>query len=118
MAYQEAYQNAWMVYLLASLGMYFVVVKLSKYWLSHDKKEYFRMVSAVILFTPASHDVDGVSAIAPAFIVMLGELLQNGVKASMAGLVPLLSALLLGAILLAVQAYLKAKKASKVASDV
>ena len=27
MAYQETYQYAWVVYLLASLGMYYVVVK-------------------------------------------------------------------------------------------
>lgn len=117
MAYQETYQYAWIFYLLASVGMYYVVVKFSKYWQNEDRKNYFRMVSAVILFTPASHNVDGVSAIAPAYIVMFGELLQNGVKAAMAGLVPLLFALLLGAIALGIQAFYKSKKAAKQAAQ-
>lgn len=117
MAYQETYQYAWVVYLLASLGMYYVVVKFSKYWKSEDRKHYFRMICAVILFTPASHGVNGISAIAPAYIVMFGELLQNGVKAAMSGLVPLLFAMLLGAVALGVQAYLKSKKAAKQAAE-
>jgi hypothetical protein len=113
MAYQETYQYAWIVYLLASVGMYYVVVKLCKYWKNEDQKNYFKMSCAVILFTPAGHAVDGISVIAPAYIVTLGELLQNGPNAAMSGLMPLLLALLLGAVLLAIQAFIKSKKASK-----
>ncbi len=117
MAYQETYQYTWIVYLLASIGMYYVVVKLSKYWLNEDRKNYFRMISAVILFTPASHSADGISAIAPAYIVMFGELLQNGVKAAMSGLVPLLFATLIGALALGIEAYIASKKAAKHAAQ-
>lgn len=117
MAYQETYQYAWMVYLLASIGMYFVVFKLSKYWKSEDRRDYFRMISAVILFTPASHGIEGVSSIAPAYIMVFGELLQNGVKAAVSGLIPMLCALLLGAFALGIQAYIKAKKAASKASQ-
>lgn len=117
MAYQETYQYTWVVYLLASLGMYYVTVKLSKYWLSEDRKNYFRMVSAVVLFTPANHGIDGVISIAPAYIVMFGELLQNGVKAAMSGLIPLLFALLIGALALGIQAYFKSRKAANKAAQ-
>lgn len=113
MAYQETYQYAWIVYLLSSLGMYFVVYKISKYWKNEDRRDYFRMISAVILFTPASHGIDGLSSIAPAYIILFGELLQNGVKQAMSGLIPLLIALLLGALALGGQAYYKSKKAQK-----
>jgi hypothetical protein len=113
MAYQETYQYAWIAYLLAALGMYFVVVKFSKYWKSENAKDYFKMISAVILFTPASHTVIEGSAIAPAYIVVFGELLQNGLKSAMSGIVPLLFGFLLGAVALAIQAYIKSKMAAK-----
>ena len=113
MAYQEVYQYTWVVYLLASVGMYYVVVKWSKYWINENKKNYFRMISAVVLFTPASHGLFHVSAIAPAYIVLFGELFQHGIKASMQGLVPLLGALLLGAVALGIQAYIKTKQVIK-----
>jgi hypothetical protein len=93
--------------------MYYVVVKVSKYWKSEGLKSYLKMISAVILFTPAVHTLEGITVLAPAYIVALGELFQNGPKASMSGLVPLLFALLLGSVLLATQAYVKSKKASK-----
>ncbi|WP_283787130.1 hypothetical protein QNI23_010935 [Bermanella sp. WJH001] len=104
MAYIETYQWAWVVYLLAAVGMYYVVVKFTKYWRNQDVKNYMRMISAVILFTPASHTLDGLNALAPAYIVMLGELLTNGVIAALQGVIPILLALLLGAIALATQA--------------
>jgi Ni/Fe-hydrogenase subunit HybB-like protein len=113
MAYQETYQYAWLAYLLASVGMYYVVVKMSKYWKSENLKSYWKMISAVILFTPAVHVAEGITVLAPAYIVALGELFQNGPKAAMLGLVPLLFALLLGSVLLAIQAFVKSKKASK-----
>lgn len=104
MAYYETYQWAWIAYLLAGVGMYYVVVKFTKYWRNQDIKNYLRMISAVILFTPAFHSLDGIEAVAPAYIVMLGELFTNGVTASLQGGVPLLLALLVGAIALALQA--------------
>lgn len=109
MAYYDTYQWAWVAYLLAAVGMYFVVVKFTKYWINLDVKNYVRMISAVVLFTPASHTLDGIPAIAPAYIVLLGELLTNGVVAALQGLIPLLLALLLGAIALAVQAIINSK---------
>jgi hypothetical protein len=113
MAYQETYQYAWIAYLVAAVGMYFVVVKFSKYWKNENAKNYFKMISAVILFTPASHNVLEGSTIAPAYIVVFGELLQNGLKAAMSGIVPLLLGLLLGTVILAVQAYVNSKMAAK-----
>ncbi|NVK38080.1 MAG: hypothetical protein HWE18_09165 [Gammaproteobacteria bacterium] len=109
MAYYDTYQWAWVAYFLAAVGMYYVVIKFTKYWVNLDVKNYARMISAVILFTPASHSLDGISAIAPAYIVLLGELLTNGVVASLQGLIPLLLALLIGAIALAIQASINSK---------
>ncbi|MAA70869.1 MAG: hypothetical protein CL679_03965 [Bermanella sp.] len=114
MAYYETYLGAWVAYLLAAVGMYYVVVKLSKYWLNEDVKNYVRMISAVILFVPASHTLDGLSVIAPAYIVMFGELFTNGVTAALQGLIPLLLALLLGAIALAIQAFIRSMLAKRV----
>ena len=113
MAYYETFQEVWIVYLAASIGLYFVVSKISKYWVNEERKGYFRMVSAVILFTPATHSIYGTKALAPAFIVMFGELLTNGPKAAMAGLIPLLFALLVGAIALATQAYIRVRRLEK-----
>jgi uncharacterized membrane protein len=113
MAYQETYQYAWITYLVAAVGMYFVVVNFSKYWKNENAKNYFKMISAVILFTPASHTVLEGSTIAPAYIVVFGELLQNGLKAAMSGIVPLLLGLLLGTVILPVQAYVNSKMAAK-----
>lgn len=113
MAYYETYLWTWMAYLLASVGMYFVVVKFTKYWRNVDVKQYVRMVSAVVLFTPAIHTLEGAQSIAPAFIVTFGELLTNGPKASLQGLLPLLFALLVGAILLAIQALFRARSLKK-----
>lgn len=117
MAYYDTFQEVWVVYLAAAIGLYFVVSKLSKYWVSEERKGYFRMVSAVVLFTPATHSIYGTKALAPAFIVMFGELLTNGPKAAMAGLIPLLIALLVGAIALAIQAYIRVKQSEKVQSQ-
>jgi len=113
MAYYETYQWAWVVYLLAAVGMYYVVVKFTKYFRNQDLKSYLRMISAVILFTPANHALDGIEAISPAFIVLFGELLTNGAAASIQGLIPLLLALLLGAIALAVQALINSMLAKR-----
>lgn len=113
MAYYETYMIAWLVYLLAAIGVYFVAVKLSKYWVKTETKNYFRLFAAVVLFTPATHVVEGYKSIAPAFIVMFGELLTYGVKASLKGLVPLLFAMFLGAVILAADAYIKTLKAKK-----
>jgi hypothetical protein len=106
MAYYETYQWAWVVYLLAAVGMYYVVVKFTKYWRNEDVKNYLRMISAVVLFTPAYHTLDGIQALSPAYIVLFGELLTNGAAASLQGVIPLLLALLLGAVALAVQAFI------------
>jgi len=114
MAYYETFLEVWVVYLAAAIGVYFCVSKISKYWTSEERKDYFRMVSAVILFTPASHSLLGSKALAPAFIVMFGELLTNGPKAAMTGLIPLLVALLIGAVLLAIQAFIRVKQSEKV----
>ena len=116
MAYYETYQWSWVAYLLAAVGMYYVVVKFTKYWRNLDVKNYTRMVSAVILFTPATHLIDGTNALAPAFIVMFGELLTNGVKAMFQGLIPLLIALLAGAVALTLQAFYQASKIKKAKS--
>lgn len=116
MAYYDTFQQIWFMYLLAAIGLYYVVVKLSKYWISEERKNYFRMVSAVILFTPASHSIYGTKALAPAFIVMFGELFTSGVKAAMTGLVPLLLGLFIGALALAAQAFIRVKRAQKVES--
>ncbi len=112
MAYYLTYQYTWMFYLAAAVGMYYCVVKFTKYWKSFDLRNYTRMVSAVILFTPASHTVDGNFTLAPAFIVSLGELLTNGTKAAMQGVVPLMLALFVGALILTVQAFWTSKKAT------
>ena len=48
---------------------------------------------------------------------MFGELLQNGVKAAMSGLIPLLFAMLIGALALGLQAYFKSRKAAKNAAQ-
>ncbi len=109
MAYYDTYQWAWLVYLTAALGMYFVVVKFTKYWISEDLRNYTRLFGAAILFTPVSHTMDGHTVLAPAFIVTFGELLTHGIKAAMAGLLPLLAVLFLGAITLTAQAFYKAK---------
>lgn len=111
MAYYETYVWAWLAYLLAATGLYFVVVKLTKYWIKVDAKNYTRLAAAAILFTPASHVMDGHRTLAPAFIVTLGELLVHGLKAAMQGLVPLLFALFLGAMALSVEAYIRAVRA-------
>jgi len=116
MAYYETYQWSWIVYLLAAVGMYYVVFKFTKFWRNLDVKNYTRMISAVILFTPASHAMDGIDSIAPAFIVMFGELLTNGVKAMFQGLVPILIASLIGAVLLTIQAFFQARKLQKAKS--
>lgn len=110
MAYYETFQYAWVGYLIAALGVYWSVWKISKYWQNNDLKNYFRMISAVILFTPASHAELGTDALAPAFIVTLGELLTNGVQAAMQGLIPLLVGLLVGAVALALQVYINVKR--------
>jgi len=107
MAYYETYIWAWLIYLVAASALYFVTVKFTKYWIKVDAKNYTRLAAAVILFTPASHVMDGHRALAPAFIVTFGELLVNGLKASMQGLVPLLFALFLGAVALSVEAYVR-----------
>ncbi|MGR6872973.1 hypothetical protein ACU6U9_11835 [Pseudomonas sp. HK3] len=104
MAYIETYLWAWVTYLLAAVGMYYVVVKFTKYWRNQDVKNYLRMVSAVVLFTPAYHTLDGLDALAPAYIVMFGELFTNGTLAALQGVIPILLALLLGAVALAIQA--------------
>jgi len=112
MAYYLTYQYTWIAYLAAAVGMYYCVVKFTKYWKSVDLRNYSRMVSAVILFTPASHTIEGTFSLAPAFIVSLGELLTNGSQAAMQGVVPLMLALFLGALILTVQAFWSSKKAS------
>ena len=112
MAYYQTYQYTWLFYLAAALGFYFCVIKFTKYWKSIDLRNYTRMVAAVILFTPASHTVDGNFTLAPAFIVSLGELLTHGSKAAMQGVVPLMLALFLGALILTVQAFWTSKKVS------
>ncbi len=110
MAYYLTYQYTWMFYLAAALGFYFCVVKLTKYWQGDDLRNYTRMVAAVMLFTPASHTVDANFTLAPAFIVSFGELLTNGTKAAMQGVVPLMLALFVGALILTVQAFWNARK--------
>jgi hypothetical protein len=110
MAYYLTYQYTWVLYLAAALGMYFCVVKFTKYWKSDDLRSYSRMMSAVILFTPATHSMDGNFSLAPAFIVSFGELLTNGAKAAMQGFVPLMLALFLGAFILTVQAFWNSRK--------
>ena len=111
MAYYETYQYAWIFYLVAALGMYYVAVKFTKYWSNKDVVNFIRMVSAVILFTPAFHTMDGNTALAPAFIISAGELLTNGPKAAMLGVVPLMGALFVGAFILTIQALWSARKA-------
>ena len=111
MAYYETYIWAWLIYLLAASALYFVTVKFTKYWIKADAKNYTRLAAAVILFTPASHLIDGHRALAPAFIVTLGELLVHGIKASMQGLVPLLFAMFLGVLALSIEAYVKTVRA-------
>lgn len=113
MAYYETFQYAWVGYLLAAIMVYWSVWKISKYWENGDVKNYFRMVSAVVLFTPASHTELGTDALAPAFIVTLGELLTHGIQAAMKGLIPLLIGLLVGAIALALQVYINVKRLEK-----
>ena len=110
MAYYETYQWAWLLYLGASVGFYFSIYKMSKIWKSQTVRDYIRMVCAVVLFTPASHSIDGVTALAPAFIVTFAELLTDGFQAALQGLVPLLFALMLGAVLLAVKAFMQSMK--------
>ena len=112
MAYYETYLYSWALYLLAATGMYYVAVKYSKYWVNRDLANFSRMVSAVILFTPATHTMDGNSALAPAFIISAGELLTHGPKAAMLGVVPLMAALFVGALILTIQALWKSRKAS------
>jgi len=109
MAYYETYQWAWLVYLIAALGMYFVVVKFTKYWTGEYVRNYLRLFSAVILFTPAIHTADENTILAPAFIVAFGEFLTADMKAAMAGVLPLLLALFLGLVILAIRAFLKRK---------
>ncbi|GAA6134499.1 hypothetical protein NBRC116188_12880 [Oceaniserpentilla sp. 4NH20-0058] len=116
MAYYDTYLLTWVAYLVAALGMYYVVVKFTKYWRNEDLKNYLRMIGAVVLFTPASHAIDGIPSIAPAFIVLLGELLTSGTKAAFQGLLPILFALLLGAIALTIQALFKASSAKQAKS--
>ncbi|MGK0445234.1 MAG: hypothetical protein ACJA1U_002174 [Bermanella sp.] len=117
MAYYETYLLAWITYLIAAVGMYYVVVKFTKYWRNEDVKNYLRMISAAILFVPASHTLDGLDAIAPAYIVMFGELFTNGIAASLHGLIPLLFALLVGAVLLAIQALIKSMLAKQASNE-
>ncbi|EAT11945.1 hypothetical protein HF888_11205 [Bermanella marisrubri] len=107
MAYYETYLYAWIVYLAACVGFYWCVLKVSKYWENTDVRDYLRMFTAVILFTPASHEMDGIQAIAPAFMVFVAELLTYGFQESLQGLLPLLLALFLGATALAIHAYFK-----------
>lgn len=116
MAYYDTYLLTWVAYLVAALGMYYVVVKFTKYWRNDDLKNYLRMISAVVLFTPAGHSIDGLSALAPAFIVFFGELLTSGIKGAFQGLLPILFALLIGAIALTIQALFKASSAKKAKS--
>ena len=111
MAYYETYQYAWLFYLAAAVGMYYVAVKFTKYWANRDIVNFIRMISAVILFTPAVHTMDENSALAPAFIISAGELLTNGPKAAMLGVVPLMGALFIGALLLTIQALWSSRKA-------
>ena len=113
MAYYETYLYAGLVYLVAALGMYYVVVKFTKYWANRDVVNFLRMVAAVILFTPAFHTMDGNTAMAPAFIISAGELLTNGPKAAMMGVVPLMGALFVGALLLTIQALWNSRKSAK-----
>ena len=107
MAYPEYFQGAWIAYLVASIGLYLVWFFWTKNIRNADIKQYVRLIPAVLLFTPAIHQGE---YLAPAFIVALGELFTNGPKEAMQGVVPLLIALLGGAILLAVFALLKRPK--------
>lgn len=113
MAYYETYQWAWILYLAASVGFYFSIYKMSKIWKNQTVRDYIRMVCAVVLFTPAYHTVDGITALAPAFIITFAELLTQGLQAALQGIVPLLYALLLGAVLLSVKAFLQSMKAKR-----
>lgn len=109
MAYFEYYQAAWAVYLVSAVALLFVWFRLTAVMQPGDRRQYVRLIPAVLLFTPAVNE----QALAPAFIVALGELLTNGVQAAMMGIVPLLVALLLGAILLALIALFKPKPVLK-----
>ncbi len=110
MAYYDIYQWAWLVYLIAALGMYVVAVKFTKYWISENLRNYTRLFSATILFTPVSHTMDANTVLAPAFIVTFGDLLTYDLKAAMTGLLPLLAVLFLGTIVLTAQALYKSKR--------
>jgi len=103
MAYFEYYQAAWVIYLVCAVLLMWTWFKLTDPMEPGDLKQYVRLIPAVLLFTPA---VNGES-LAPAVIVTLGELLTQGVKAAMMGIVPLLGALMLGAIILALYALFK-----------
>jgi membrane protein implicated in regulation of membrane protease activity len=109
MAYFEYYQMAWAVYLIAAVLLMFVWFRLTKNMQAGDRQQYVRLIPAVLLFTPAVND----QALAPAFIVTLGELLTNGVQSAMMGIVPLLVTLLLGAIALAIYSLFKPKPVLK-----
>ena len=103
MAYFEYYQTAWIVYLVSAVALLFVWFRLTKNMQPGDRKQYTRLIPAILLFTPAVNQ----QALAPAFIVTVAELLTDGVRSAMMGIVPLLVALLLGAIGLAVYSIFK-----------
>lgn len=105
MAYFEYYQAAWGIYLIGAFALLLVWFRLTKNMQAGDRKQYIRLIPAVLLLTPAVND----QALAPAFIVTLGELFTHGVQAAMMGIVPLLVALLLGAIILALLSLFKSK---------
>jgi len=118
MAYYETYLYAWCFYLLACVGFYWCVAKLSQYWQNEDVKYYLRMFTAVVLFTPALHEMDGIEALAPAFIVFFGELLTYGFEEALQGLIPLLLALFFGSLMLMLQAFIKRNKLKAAAKAV
>lgn len=109
MAYFEYYQAAWAVYLISAIALLFVWFRLTTNMQPGDRKQYVRLIAAVLLFTPAVND----QALAPAFIVTFGELFTSGVQAAMMGIVPLLVALLVGAIGLALYSLFKPKPVLK-----
>lgn len=103
MAYFEYYQAAWAVYLVSAVVLLIVWFQLTKNIQSGDLKQYLRLIPSVLLLTPAVND----QALAPAFIVVLGEFFTQGMQAAMMGVVPLLVALLMGAITLALYSIFK-----------
>ena len=102
------YIVAWLVYGLAAIGCCVFWWKLTSFIKHQGWRDLFRGLMVVLIFTPW-YAGDSPEFYAPAFVVLLLDVLLEGVKSGMKGGIALLVATFLMLLVITVRQYIRAK---------